>query len=127
VVGLKGYSPFLVGGAACLLITYNISRNGTLLLTAMIIILVAATAYYAGCRLGRPRTVVASGWFVFGALCSSVSFYVRLVQDVEAVAASGTSIHEVAALEWIAISVLGTLTIATSAYLARKYFSDRRR
>ena len=121
---MKGYAPFLVAGAACLLITYNISRNGTLLLTAMIVILIAATAYYAGRRLGRPRTAIASGWFIFGALCSTVSFYARQVQDFGDAAAGQSSIYEVAALEWLAISILGILTITTSAYLARKYFSD---
>ena len=45
---MKGYAPFLVAGAACLLITYNISRNGTLLLTAMIVILIAPQLYTIG-------------------------------------------------------------------------------
>ena len=119
---MKGYAPFLVAGAACLPITYNISRNGTLLLTAMIVILVAATAYYLGHRLGRPRAAIASGWFVFGAFCSSISFYARQINEVGGPAAGGASIHEIAVLEGVAISILGVLTILISAYLTRKYF-----
>jgi hypothetical protein len=91
----------------------------------MIVILIAASAYYVGRRLGSPRTALASGWFVFGAFCSSLSFYARQIQGAGDAAAGRTSIQEIAVLEWTAVSVLGVLTIVTSAYLARKYFSHR--
>ena len=118
---MKGYSPFLVAGAACLPITYNITRNGTLLLSTLIVILIAATAYYWGRRLGNPRTAVASAWFVFGTFCSSISFTISRYKSLGDAATKGGSIHEIAALEGIAISVLGVLTIMISAYLVRKY------
>ena len=119
---MKLYSPFLVGGAACLPITYNITRNGTLLLTTMIVILIAATAYYGGRRLGSPRTTVACGWFVFGAVCSSLSFYFSRYKALGDAASDFERIHRNAALEGAAISILGVLVIIISAYLTRKYF-----
>ena len=119
---MKGYSPFLIAGAACLPVTYNITRNGTLLLTTMIVILIAATAYYAGRRLGSPRTAVASGCFVFGAICSSLSFYFSRYKALGDAASDFGSIHRDASLEGAAISVLGVLTIIISAYLTRRYF-----
>ena len=45
---IKQHAIFLIGGAACLPVTFNITRNGTLMLSAMIVILDGGREIAAG-------------------------------------------------------------------------------
>ena len=114
---IKQHAAFLIGGAACLPVTFNITRNGTLLLSAMIIILIASAAFYIVRRFRQPEPFRASALFIVGAICSALSFYFRR-QD--------TPIgHESALGAWFletgAISAIGIATILVASCVTRKY------
>ena len=120
---MKRYLPFLVGGAACLPFTYEISRNGTVLLSGVIVAFIGLAAYFCSRYLGEVKLIAASLAFIFGAVCSSISFYLQWYKvyghkdgDLDLSLATWV-------LECGLISTIGILTITASSFLANKHIA----
>ncbi|MEM7195119.1 MAG: hypothetical protein AAF402_09225 [Pseudomonadota bacterium] len=118
---MKKYAYFLISGAACLPITYDISRIGIVLLPVLIVFSIACTVAYMTGRSGGVNAIVASVIFALGAASSSVSFYVAAdthsdTQDIVAVSPLW---------EWGMISITGAATILGTFYLMRNMGRSR--
>ena len=120
---MKRYASFLIGGAACLPVTYQISRNGTIFLSVLIVILIAGTASFLTNRFGRVKSCYASAVFVVGALCSLVSFYMRWHKEIGYKHEHFEMDRALLLLESGIISALGVLTIFLSLFLLKTYLT----
>ena len=122
---MKRYASFLIGGAACLPITYQISRNGTIALSVLIVILIAGTATFLTRRFGRVKFCYASAVFVVGSICSSVSFYIRWYKEIGYKNEHFEMDRALLLLESGIISALGVLTIFLSLLFLKTYLTKQ--
>ena len=122
---MKRYASFLISGAACLPVTYQISRNGTIFLSVLIVILIAGTASFLTSRFGRVKPWHASAVFVVGAVCSFVSFYIRWYREIGSSHEHFEMDRALLLLESGIISALGVLTIFLSLFLLKAYLTKQ--
>ena len=120
---MKRYASFLIAGAACLPITYNISRNGTIVLSVLIVVLIAGTASFLTSRFGHVKPRYASAVFVMGAVCSSISFYIKWYKEIGYKHEHFEMDRSLILLESGIISTIGVLTVFLSLFFLRKYIS----
>ena len=117
---MKKYASFLIAGAACLPLTYDISRSGTIFLSVLIVILLAATAAFLTRSLGAVKTLMACLVFLFGTLCSSVSFFLEWMKRAGNQGDDMNMGQSLALLEGGLISFVGVLTIIVMLFAMRK-------
>lgn len=116
---MKKYAPFLLGGAACLPLTYEITRNGTWLLSGLIVVLLGLSACFVARYLGKAKIGLSCVIFSFGAVCSSISFYIKWYKEYGHKGEDLSHGQSVFFLEGGLISVIGILTIVAFSFLAK--------
>ena len=121
---MKRYASFLIGGAAGLPITYEISRNGTIFLSVLIVASIAGTASFLTSKFGRVNSYLASAVFVFGATCSSVSFYIKWYKEIGYKEDDHFEMDQaLILLESGIISAVGVCTIILSLFLLKMHIT----
>ena len=104
-------------------LTFNISRSGVILLPILIVILLVLSAVMISRYLGIVRDSVASLFFTFGAICSTVSFYINSREVFDKSQNQHNISLEYFAVEALVISLIGILTIYLFNLMLKKYFS----
>jgi hypothetical protein len=123
---MKRYASFLIGGAACLPITYEISRNSNILLSVLIVVSIAGTVSFLTSKFGRVKPYLASAIFVFGAACSSVSFYIKWYKEIGYKKNDHFEMDQaLILLEGGIISAIGVIIIILSLFLLKMHITKQ--